>query len=148
MIREAKVVLQSTVEEKIINELNSNSTEIAPKEYSTVDNLVQLLGLVLLLIIILIAAYYTSRLVGSVRLRQLNCSNFKVIDSYRISSNKLLQIVKIGSKYFVIAITKDTINLISELDEADIITNEVSDTRIKQLDKLNFKQILDKVKKK
>lgn len=147
MIREAKVALLSTVEEKILNELNSNSTEIAPKEYSTTDNLVQLLGLVLLLIIILVAAYYTSKFVGSMKLRQMKCSNFKVIDSYRISPNKLLQIIKIGTKYFVISITKDTINLITEIDEGDIIINENNDSPSNQLDKLNFKQILDKEKK-
>ena len=108
---------------------------------STRDNFMQLIGLVFLLIVILVAAYFTSRFVGNMKLGQMKNSNFTVIDSYRVSPNKLLQIVKIGNKFVVIAIGKDTINFITELDEAEVYIREVNAG-----EKLNFKLILDKLK--
>ncbi len=102
----------------------------------------QMTGLVFMLIIILIAAYFTSRLVANVKLGQLKKSNFQVIDAYRISANKVLQIVKIGNKYVVLGIGKDSINYITELEEAEVIFREFN-----QGEKQTFKQIMDKLKK-
>ncbi|MDF2944498.1 MAG: hypothetical protein K0S01_3356 [Herbinix sp.] len=113
-----------------------------PAKVSSFDSISQLVGLVFLLIIILVAAYFTSKFVGGIKLGQLRNSNFKVIDSYRISPNKMIQIVKIGNKFVVIAIGKDTINYVTELDEAEVLIKEIQNG-----DKQNFKQILDKLRK-
>ncbi len=110
---------------------------------STTDSLVQLVSLVFVLIIILVAAYYTSRFVGKMKMGQIHKSNFMVIDTYRISQNKALQIVKIANKYIVIAIAKDTIEIITELDEAEVTIREFHND-----EKQSFKQILDKLKNK
>jgi flagellar protein FliO/FliZ len=112
-----------------------------PAKVSSFDSISQLVGLVFLLIIILVAAYFTSKFVGGIKLGQLKNSNFKVIDSYRISPNKVIQIVKIGNKYMVIAIAKDTINVITELEEAEVLIKEVH-----QGERQNFKQILEKLR--
>lgn len=114
-----------------------------PVDLSTTDNIGQLIGLVFLLVVILIAAYFTSKFVGGIKMGQLKKSNFQVIDSYRISPNKALQIVKIGNKFVVISIGKDTINLITELDETEVMIREFNHD-----EKQSFKQILDKLKNK
>jgi flagellar protein FliO/FliZ len=105
------------------------------------DNALQLVGLVVLLIVILIATYYTTKFVGGIKLGQLKNSNFIVIDTYHISQNKALQIVKVANKYIVIAIGKDTINFITELDESEVLIRDMNNK-----DKLQFKQILEKLK--
>ena len=108
---------------------------------SSTGSLWQLLGLVFLLIIILVAAYYTSKIIANFKMGQLRKSNFQVIDSYRISANKLLQIIKVGNKFLVIAVGKDTITLLTELEESEVMIREFH-----QGDKQNFKQILEKFK--
>jgi flagellar protein FliO/FliZ len=110
---------------------------------STTDSFVQLVSLVLVLIIILVAAYYTSRFVGKMKMGQMKKSNFQVIDTYRISQSKALQIVKIANKYVVIAIAKDTIEVITELEESEVMIREFHND-----EKQSFMQILDKLKKK
>jgi flagellar protein FliO/FliZ len=105
------------------------------------DNALQMIGLLVLLIVILVATYYTSRLVGGMKLGQMKNSNFKIIDVYRISPNKALQLVKIGNKYIVISIGKDTVNFITEVDEAEILNKEMQGNEIQ-----SFKQILDKLR--
>ena len=117
------------------------STVTIPQGASSYDSILQLVGLVFLLIIILVAAYYTSKFIGGIKLGQMKKSNFQVIDSYRVTPNKVLQIVKIGNKYVVVAIGKDNINFITELDESEVIIRESQ-----QGEKQSFKQILDKLK--
>jgi len=89
----------------------------------------------------LIAAYYTSRFVGRAKLGQLKNSNFQVIDAYRISANKMLQIVKIANRYVVLSICKDQVTYIMELDENEVLTHEVIDQ-----DKQSFVRIFEKIK--
>ena len=110
---------------------------------STAHNFFELIGLVFLLIIIMIAAYYTSKFIGGVKLGQMKKSNFTIIDTYRISQNKVIQIVKIANKYVVIAIGKDTITSITELDEAEVYIKEFDE---KAKEKISFKQTLDKLR--
>ncbi|NLJ96932.1 MAG: flagellar biosynthetic protein FliO [Clostridiales bacterium] len=109
--------------------------------FSSWDNALQLIGLCIILILILIAAYYTSRFVGKVKLGQLKDSNFKVIDVYRISANKVLQIVKIADRYVVLGISKDQITYIMELDDSEVLIH-----KDKENDKQSFRQILEKIK--
>ncbi|NLK27981.1 MAG: flagellar biosynthetic protein FliO [Clostridiales bacterium] len=110
---------------------------------STSESVWHLIGLVLLLIVILIAAYYTTKFVANAKFGQLRTSNFKLIDSYRIAPNKMLQIVKVANKYLVLAVSKDSVEFITELEEAEVM---VRDTR--SIEKQSFKKILEKIKEK
>lgn len=137
MIIKTGVILQG---QDIVDQLNADIPDKISPKISTTDNILQLIGLVLLLIVILVAAYYTSKFIGGVKLGQMNTSNFKVIDSYRIGPNKALQIVKVGNKYLLISIGKDSINYITELEESEI---QIRDGFNKE--KQSFKQLLDKL---
>ena len=108
---------------------------------STGDSFIQMLGLVILLIVILIAAYYTTKFIGGMKQGQLKHSNFRVIDSYRIGPNKVIEIVKIANKYVVIAIGKDSINYITELDEAEVLIKSEPGKELQ-----SFTQTLDKLR--
>lgn len=119
----------------------AKAAEGASRSVSTWDSFIQLVGLLILLIVILAAAYYTSRFVGGLKLGQMKNSNFTVIDAYRISPNKVIQIVKIANKYIVIAIGKDTINYITELDETEVFIRETHTG-----EKQSFKQTLEKLR--
>ncbi len=121
--------------------LAADFAEGASKSGSSWDSFMQLVGLVVLLIVILAAAYYTTKFVGGIKLGQMKNSNFKLIDAYRISPNKVIQIVKIANKYIVLAVAKDTINFITELDEADVY---IRDENTKELQ--SFKQTLEKIR--
>jgi flagellar protein FliO/FliZ len=131
-------ILQKTID---VDDLFTETNEKVNQGSSSIDNFLQLVGLVILLIIILIAAYYTSKFVGGIKLGQVKNSNFQVIDSYRISPNKALQIIKIGNKFIVISINKDTVNYITELNESDILTQDLNSK-----ERQSFKHILEKLR--
>ncbi|SHJ94185.1 flagellar protein FliO/FliZ [Anaerocolumna jejuensis DSM 15929] len=106
------------------------------------DNFLQLLGVLILFIVVLVITYLTTKFVGGVKMGALRESNFKVIDTYKLTQNKYLQIVKVGTRYFVIAVGKDDIRLLTELKEDEIT---VKDRNTRQNN--NFQDILKTFKK-
>ncbi len=101
---------------------------------SNSDSILQLLGVSILFVFILVITYYTTKFVGGAKLGQTKKGNFKVLETYKIAQNKYLQLVQIGTRYFVIAIGKDDIRSLVELQESEIIQQE-------QFDKQNIKFI-------
>lgn len=124
-----------------LNNGTDSTVESVMNSSSTWDSFVQLLGLVILLIVVLAAAYYTTRFVGGIKQGQLRNSNFDVVDAYRIGPNKVIQIVRIANKYIVIAISKDTISYITELEESQVYIRDPQSP-----DKQSFKQTLEKLR--
>lgn len=143
MSMKATLILHSEGTEDLVKSLNEAKSEAVPERLSTTDNVLQLLGLCLLLIIILIAAYYTSKFVGRYKLGQFKDSNIQVIEAYKVGTNKMLQIVKISNKYVVLGISKDQITYITELDESEVLTHDYNDG-----EKQHFRQIFEKLKAK
>lgn len=141
MLMKATYILVSTWEERFKDEVNNPRSEATPENFTTSNNVLQLLSLIILLVIILIAAYYTSKFVGRYKLGQLKDSNIQVIEVYRISNSKMLQIVKFANKYVAIAVSKDNITFITELDENEVLTHEYNEG-----EKQSFRQIFDKIK--
>ncbi|BCN31521.1 flagellar biosynthetic protein FliO [Anaeromicropila herbilytica] len=91
---------------------------------STIENVFQLLGLFVIFIIILVATYFTARWVGAYQLGQNKHRNITVIETFKISQTKYLQIVKITNKYVVIGVSKDHVELITELSEEEVLLAE------------------------
>jgi len=109
---------------------------------TTYGNIMQMIGLLFLFVLIIIACYFTTRFVAGRQLGQrAKISNFKPLDVYRISQNKYLQIVKIGSKYIVLAVCKDTVTVITELNEDEVILPSGSPAGS------SFKDIFSKISK-
>lgn len=108
---------------------------------SGVQNIVQLICVILLFFFVLFLAYMAARIAGSYQSNVMNKkSNIRVIEVYRISNNKMIEIVKIGERYLALAVGKDEVSLLTELDVDEITVHETS------LEPINFKRILDKMK--
>jgi len=74
---------------------------------------------------------------------QKKASNFAILDTLKISQNKYLQIVQTGKKYIVIAVCKDTVSVLTELKEEELLY--IKDLTSESAD---FKEILLKTFKK
>lgn len=108
---------------------------------SGVRNIVQLICVILLFFFVLFLAHMAARIAGSYQSNVMNKkSNIRVIEVYRISNNKMIEIVKIGERYLALAVGKDEVSLLTELDADEIVMHETS------LEPINFKRILDKMK--
>lgn len=107
---------------------------------STIENALRLVGLIIVFVLILVAAYFTSRIVGGNAVANTRNRNMKVIETFKVAPNRFLQIIEVSGKYILIGVGKDTIEFMTELDPEMIISNE------KEIAPIQFKDMFDKIK--
>ena len=89
----------------------------------SIEGVAQFLTVLLIFFIVLALTYFTTRFVGKYQKLQNNYRNFEAIETYRVTGNKYLQLVRVGKRYFIIAIGKDEISFLAEMSEDDIDLN-------------------------
>lgn len=109
----------------------------------TVQSLFELLGLILIFIIVLVVCYFTTRFVAGKQMVQKKVGNFEIIETFAISQNKYLQLIRMGNKYVVISVAKDSVTYITELDESEICRIQKSTS----LSGKSFKEVLSGLSK-
>lgn len=108
---------------------------------SSLESIGQLICIILLFLFVLFLSYVAARISGSLQANTLNKnSNIKVIEIYRLTNTKLIEIVQIGDHYYALAVGKDEVHLISKLDDDEIKTQAPT------LEPISFKKILEKMR--
>ena len=106
-----------------------------------VNSFAQFLTVLLIFIGVLALTYFTTRWIATYQKSKMMSGNINVIETFRITTNKYIQIVRVGGHYYAIAIGKDTITMLGELQEDEIHIDENDG-----LPKMDFKQLLDNAK--
>lgn len=109
----------------------------------TLGSIAQIFGMLVAFAVIVAAAYYVSKYFSKYALKTRENSNIKVVETSRVTTDKYLQIVEVGGRYFLIGITKTNISLISEVDGDKIKANLPVET-----ERFSFKEFLDRAKSK
>lgn len=105
------------------------------------DSFLDLITVLLIFVFVIAITLFTTKYVANYQKVQNAGKNIEVLETYRISQSKYIQIVKIGAKYVAIAVSKDTVTLLTALEENDISINDmVNEGR-------SFKDILAGLKK-
>ena len=107
------------------------------------DSVIQLIVVLIMFLFVLGLAYLAARIAGRFQSNIQSRSNIKVIEVARVNNNKLVEIVKIGERYFAIGIGKDTITMLAELQE-----DELNLDTLNHDSKGSFKDILSQLQKK
>ncbi|MCR4802210.1 MAG: flagellar biosynthetic protein FliO [Lachnospiraceae bacterium] len=110
---------------------------------NTTDNYLRLIGTLFVFVVVLVVAYYVTRWIGQKEQGRFGEKNIRIIEGYRMGTNKSVQIVKVGNKYFVLGVGKDEISYLGEVNEEELVFPE---NTIKPLPE--FKDILAKAKEK
>lgn len=110
--------------------------------YSRLSSFAQLITLLIVFVFVLALTFYATRWMAKIQKSQFKNSNIEVIETFRLSNTKYIQIVKLGEKYVAIAVGKDTVTFLTELEESQLdLTKAVEGTNT-----LEFQEILKKVK--
>ncbi len=109
-----------------------------------IQSIVELITLIIVFIIVLVGCYYTTRFVAGRQMVQKKIGNFEIIETYAIAQNKYLQLVRMGNRFVVISVAKDTISYITELDENEVCQIQNNTTYTGK----SFKEILSGLSKK
>lgn len=107
------------------------------------ESIIQFLTVFLVFLLVLALTYFTTRFVGTFQKNAVVNRNFEAIETYKITNGKYLQLVRIGEKYMVIGISKDSITSICELTEEDILFKPSGDDS-KAMD--SFKVFIEKAR--
>jgi len=107
------------------------------------DSFAQLVTVFIIFVFVIALTYFATKFVGNYQKTKLAGNNIQVLETFRISNTKYLQIIKIGEKYFAISVCKDTITYLGDLNPEDLVFRDAS----KEFKIQNFKDILDKFKK-
>lgn len=105
-------------------------------------NVLELVVILIIFVAVLAATYFVTIWLGKSGMVQAQSKNIKIIEAFKIDQNKYIQIIQIGNKYYSIAISKDNITFISELDEEQLDLSNIP-TR----SPIQFQTVLDKIKK-
>lgn len=105
-------------------------------------SIAELVFLVILFILILVACVFTTRFVAGRQIQRSKNSNFKPIETYQVAQNRYLQLVQVGTRYFVISVSKESIGFIAELKEEEITFREENSSGTPK----SFKDILSEFK--
>ena len=87
---------------------------------TTAQSLIELFSLIIVFVIVLVVCYYTTKFVAGRQLVQKKAGNFEVVETFPIAQNKYLQLVRMGNKYVVISVTKESVTYVTELSEDEI----------------------------
>ena len=109
---------------------------------SAIDSAAQLLTVIVLFIVVLIATWLTTRYIAGVQKGKLSGSNFETVDTFRLSQNKYVQIIRIGHRYLAVAVCKDTVTVLCELQEDEITSRDEAFTQ----KAVSFEDFLNKAK--
>ncbi len=74
---------------------------------------------------------------------QKKIGNFEVIETFPIAQNKYLQLIRMGNKYVVISVSKESVNYLTELEESEVCKIQKSTS----MSGKSFKEVLSGLSK-
>ena len=107
------------------------------------NSFLQFITVLAIFIIVLAVTYAVTRWIGNFQRDQYRGGNIEVIESARISPSVIVEIVRIGSKYVALSVSKDSSSYICDIPAEDIVFKE--DTGVSAL---SFDSILSRVRDK
>ncbi len=80
----------------------------------------QLLATIVLFVAVLAVTYYVTKWIAKSGAIQSRSRNIKVIETFKIAPNKYVQIIRLGTRYYSIGVTKDNITFLTPLEEEQL----------------------------
>lgn len=108
----------------------------------------QFFFLIVLFAIILVGAYYVTKWIGKFQNQRYQGNNIKVIESVAIAPQKMLQLIQVGKKLYLIGVSKDNIVFLSEIEKETIknLNTNLQDSSVIRFDSY-LKQLINKLNK-
>lgn len=102
------------------------------------ESFLQLIGVLLIFVFVLALTYFTTRWMAGYQKGRTNNRNLKVIESMGVGNGNLISIIQAGDKYLLVAVGKDKVTMLTQLDKEEI----------KDIPQESFENILTRFKNK
>ena len=107
------------------------------------DSYIQFITVLLIFLFVLLVTYWVTKWTAGYQRSQTANANMEILETIRLSNNKYVQIVRVGRKYLAVAICKDTVTMLTEIPEQDLVFPDGNAVKT-----LGFKDILEKIQNK
>lgn len=107
------------------------------------DSVAQFLTVLILFVLVLFITAFTTRWIAGYQKQQNLNGNIEVMETQRIGTGKYLQIIRVGEKYLAVAVCKDTVTMLTEIPEEQMVFRETGGTPA-----IGFNELFEKMKKK
>ena len=87
---------------------------------SSGENILRFLSAIVVFVLVLAVTYFVTRWIGKYQQGISGSRNIAVLETFRVTQNKYLQVVKVGEIYMVIAVCKDSITMLTRLDKEEL----------------------------
>lgn len=84
------------------------------------NGFLQLITVTICFVFVLFLTAYTTKWVGKYQKQKLSGKNLEVVEAMSLPGNKIIEIVRTGDEYVVIAVCKDTITLLNKCSEEQL----------------------------
>lgn len=108
---------------------------------SGMNSFLQFCTVLLIFIFVLAITWFSTKVIANVQKGKTYSTNIEVIETYKVTANKYIQIVRAGDKYLAIALCKDTVTMLAEIPAEQIHLSEEREQEVP-----DFKKIFEKVK--
>ena len=88
------------------------------------ESVLQFITVLIIFVFVLGITYISTRYIVGIQKEQYKTGNMELIETLRISNNKYLQIVRAGNKYFCMAVCKDTVTMLGEIQKEELVFHE------------------------
>lgn len=89
--------------------------------FSGWESFFQLIGVLLIFLFVLAVTALTTRWIAQYQQGMMQNKNIQVVETFRVTNNKFIQIIQVGKRYLVISVCKDVINILAELTEEELV---------------------------
>ena len=105
-----------------------------------VDSYLQLVTVLIIFVVVLAATLYVTKWMANYQKGNSLSKNIEIIDTCKISTNKYIQIIRIGERHVALAISGDQVTNLGDVDPDELILKS------EESQSLGFKDVLDKIK--
>lgn len=114
---------------------------------SSLESFVQLITVLIIFAFVLFLTYYGTKWMASFQKKSANNKNLKIVETIGAGNNKLISIVKVGTKYIVVAVGKEEVNYLCDIKEEELEDlSFLSESSV--VSTQSFSAVFDKMKKK
>ncbi|MCM1385850.1 MAG: flagellar biosynthetic protein FliO [Bacillus sp. (in: Bacteria)] len=103
----------------------------------------QFVTVLILFVFVLIITYWVTKWIAGYQKGKMTNANMELIESFRLTNNKYIQIIRVGQKYLAVAIGKDSVTMLTEIPEEELLLSNNDDGM-----QAGFRELFEKVQKK
>ncbi|MCR4923743.1 MAG: flagellar biosynthetic protein FliO [Lachnospiraceae bacterium] len=109
---------------------------------SNIDSAAQFATVLLTFIFVLVITVFVTKFIGNYQKLQGSSKNFESIEACKLGNNSYLQLVRVGERYFALAVSKEGVTVVTELKREEIRFDDSSRSNSGQ----SFERLIEKAK--